>query len=354
MSVATANAAGLSYTPQAMKRIMLDLRNMEKSNLTRDGIFFHYDDSNMGVIRAMIIGPSETPYEHGFYFFNITFPYNYPFQPPAVHFETLDSKVRFNPNLYTNGKVCLSLINTWDGPKWTACQSLSSVLLSIQAMILVKDPLRNEPCYYECKDRSILDPYNMVITFENYRVAIKNMLQHPPAGFEVFLPEMKKYIVRNYIKIMNHLEHLKKTVSTAVINLSYYGGIQTNVNYEPLYMNFQEIVGNLIIEMPEEVQIQLDQKVNQLDTAVILEPSSPISADVPVFVVEQSPVIALEEIPQQQLQHSHMSKKYIKASMRLKLAELEQLCQDNGIVIHIRKKKEILEQIAGHNASLTN
>lgn len=25
-------------------------------------------------------------------------------------------KVRFNPNLYNNGKVCLSLLGTWSGP----------------------------------------------------------------------------------------------------------------------------------------------------------------------------------------------------------------------------------------------
>jgi hypothetical protein len=26
--------------------------------------------------------------------------------------------VRFNPNLYINGKVCLSLLGTWSGPSW--------------------------------------------------------------------------------------------------------------------------------------------------------------------------------------------------------------------------------------------
>lgn len=336
-SIASATSAGnatIFYTPQAIKRIMLDLRNMEKSNLTRDGIYFHYDEANVGVVRAMIIGPSETPYEHGFYFFNFRFPYNYPFQPPAVHFETLDSQVRFNPNLYTQGKVCLSLINTWDGPKWTACQSLSSILLSIQAMILVKDPLKNEPCYYECRDRSILDPYNAAITFENYRVAIKNMLQHPPAGFEVFLPEIKKYLVRNHVKIMKHLLHLKNTVAKGIINLSYYG-VHSNVNYEPLYMDFEEIVGNLILEMPEEMKLEPEPAV----PVPVLEPTVSSQGE-----QLQPPVI--EEIP------TVILKKKIKASMRLKLAELEQLCQENGISVTVHKKKEIFEQIQAHNANL--
>ncbi len=27
-------------------------------------------------------------------------------------------RVRFNPNLYNCGKVCLSLLGTWSGPSW--------------------------------------------------------------------------------------------------------------------------------------------------------------------------------------------------------------------------------------------
>ena len=34
-------------------------------------------------------------------------------------------KVRFNPNLYNDGKVCLSILGTWAGPG-RACQMLSA------------------------------------------------------------------------------------------------------------------------------------------------------------------------------------------------------------------------------------
>lgn len=43
--------------------------------------------------------------------------------------------MRFNPNLYANGKVCLSILGTWDGPSWTPGMTLSSVLLSIQTLL---------------------------------------------------------------------------------------------------------------------------------------------------------------------------------------------------------------------------
>lgn len=43
--------------------------------------------------------------------------------------------VRFNPNLYANGKVCLSILGTWEGPSWSSALGLSSVLLSIQSLL---------------------------------------------------------------------------------------------------------------------------------------------------------------------------------------------------------------------------
>lgn len=37
--------------------------------------------------------------------------------------------VRFNPNLYVCGKVCLSLLGTWSGPAW---HPATSTLLQVQ------------------------------------------------------------------------------------------------------------------------------------------------------------------------------------------------------------------------------
>ena len=59
--------------------------------------------------------------------------------------------VRFNPNLYNDGKVCLSVLNTWHGrpeEKWNPhTSSLLQVLVSIQSLILVSEPYFNEPGY---------------------------------------------------------------------------------------------------------------------------------------------------------------------------------------------------------------
>jgi ubiquitin-protein ligase len=73
-------------------------------------------------MKAIITGASGTPYAHGVYEFDLYFNDNYPKDPPKMNLMTTGhGQVRFNPNLYACGKVCLSLINTWRGhetEKW--------------------------------------------------------------------------------------------------------------------------------------------------------------------------------------------------------------------------------------------
>ena len=120
---------------KAVRRLMKDKIMMQKEHLRDEGIYIDWDDHDIYKVNAMIIGPNDTPYENGFYFFKFKFTEKFPFKPPQCKFMTIDNKVRFNPNLYASGKVCLSLLGTWAGPKWTACQNIRSLLLSIQSLL---------------------------------------------------------------------------------------------------------------------------------------------------------------------------------------------------------------------------
>ena len=104
-------------------------------------------NSRLDLLRVMITGPDGSPYANGCFFFDIILPSNYPQSAPKVQFLTTGGgKMRFNPNLYQCGKVCLSLLGTWNGPGWISGQStLLQVLISIQSLILVPDPYFNEP-----------------------------------------------------------------------------------------------------------------------------------------------------------------------------------------------------------------
>lgn len=83
---------------------------------------------------VMIKGPAKTPYEDGLFFFDFQLSANYPKAPPVCHYISYCSD-RLNPNLYEDGKVCVSLLGTWSGKGtevWTLNSTLLQVIVSIQ------------------------------------------------------------------------------------------------------------------------------------------------------------------------------------------------------------------------------
>lgn len=111
---------------------MKDLQEFYKK--PPSNIYVVADEDDMFLVHALIIGSNETPYENGFFYFvlryttftlclefslldcMLRFPYDYPYSPPKVEIMTTNCKtVRFNPNLYANGKVCMSILGTWEG-----------------------------------------------------------------------------------------------------------------------------------------------------------------------------------------------------------------------------------------------
>ena len=66
------------------------------------------------MLSFIITGPKDTPYHNGIFEFHAYLPDGYPSTVPEVLLCTTNGGTfRFNPNLYANGKVCLSLLGTW-------------------------------------------------------------------------------------------------------------------------------------------------------------------------------------------------------------------------------------------------
>lgn len=98
-----------NLTNTAAVRIKRDLTNLYIE--PPPGIFVVGDESNLKFVYAVVVGPMNTPYEGGIFYFIIKCPNDYPLQPPRVKFMTTDAgRVRFNPNLYSNGKICVSTL----------------------------------------------------------------------------------------------------------------------------------------------------------------------------------------------------------------------------------------------------
>jgi len=166
---------------KAIKRIQVDIKNVMGDDMKKQGIYYNYDEADITKGTAMILGPRDTPYEGGFYFFDVKFPNDYPFSPPAMTTLTQDGLTRFNPNMYREGKVCLSLLNTWHvGERWSGVQTLSSILLSIVSSVLIDKPLQNEPGFETKLGTPLSDIYNRMILHANLKTAFLHMIKNPP------------------------------------------------------------------------------------------------------------------------------------------------------------------------------
>jgi len=225
-----------SISKDTIQRLLKDVKSIIKNPLSDNGIYYQHDDEDMLKGYAMIVGPDETPYYGGYYFFEFNFPFDYPHSPPSVTYCTNSENIRFNPNFYTSGKVCVSLLNTWRGDQWTSCQTISTVLLTL-CSLLCKNPLLNEPgtnIYH--RD---LKNYNEIIEFCNINIAICDVVNKKQnvllKQFYRFYPVVKEIFLLNYLKYVAFIENknkpMKKLPSTV---LTDFYRLVVLINYEKL------------------------------------------------------------------------------------------------------------------------
>ena len=175
-----------------------------------EGVYFYWNpDSIDRDYKQLLIGPEDTPYEGGFFFFEATFCDQYPLYPMKMSAKTQGLGFRQHPNYYTEGKCCLSILNTWQGPPWSPALKISKVALTMKS-IFTKNPLQNEPGY---ASKPASDPicmtYEIQVEYWTLLVAVIHMLREPPRGFEVFLPICREFFMNNYQKYMERINNLR-------------------------------------------------------------------------------------------------------------------------------------------------
>ncbi|KAH9486335.1 Baculoviral IAP repeat-containing protein 6 [Psilocybe cubensis] len=145
------------------------------------GVWVRVDEVRNDAIKIMIAGPDGTPYSGGLFEFDCFMPIQYPTNPPLMQLKTTGGgSVRFNPNLYNDGKVCLSLLGTWPGrpeEQWSPKSTLLQVLVSIQSMILIDAPYYNEPGHGQANLKAPVSiQYNREISKQTVKWAIVEWL----------------------------------------------------------------------------------------------------------------------------------------------------------------------------------
>jgi ubiquitin-protein ligase len=202
----TALASGANFN-QCKKRLRVEIPTFKQDgSLPIDydsSIFVRVDQSNPMIMRMLVTGPKDTPYDSGCLIFDIYTPENYPSHCPDFKFMNHGGK-RFNPNLYGCGKVCLSILGqSYIGPsaskseKWNDTSSLLQVMVSIQSQILIENPYFNEPGYESSMGTSSGDTtsktYNENIRLYTMSSTIHALLENPDS-----YPQFKDVILNHF------------------------------------------------------------------------------------------------------------------------------------------------------------
>ena len=226
-------------TKETISRLLHDVKHIMKYPLTDNGIYYIHDDEDMLKGYALIIGQEKTPYFGGNYFFEIHYPTNYPHSPPRVTYCTNGDNIRFNPNLYKCGKVCISILNTWKGEQWTSCQTISTLLLTL-CTLLCESPLLNEPGVTE-KHKDFKN-YTSIIEYKNIDIAILGMINKTPGiypeKFHAFYSIVREHFLKNKEKIQSYLETTAVEQSTVTTITTCLYSMNVSINYPKLLDTF--------------------------------------------------------------------------------------------------------------------
>lgn len=245
-----------------IQRILLDIKELIQNPLEEQGIYYKHDDEDILKGYAMIVGPKNTPYENGYFFFLFDFPSNYPYSPPKVTFLNYSNRIRYNPNYYNCGKVCLSVLNTWKGESWSSCQTISSILL-ILCITFQEKPIYNEPGISFSDIQS--NHYNEIISYYTSRDAlclpityifkkeVKKELSEAKCYIdriylELFKNEIKSIFEKNVNEIMKHIQEKQK-------NIDQYKEQQFHCNMYSLQLSKDSIYYQSIYNFLDSIKI---------------------------------------------------------------------------------------------------
>jgi ubiquitin-protein ligase len=229
---------------RSIKRIMNDVTEIRKDPI--DGVSFYQCEENVKCIYVVIAGPKDSAYEDGLYFFQFHFPDDYPHNPPKVKFlNWQNNTTRMHPNMYVDGKLCMSHLGTWEGPSWTSVMSLSTIILDIQS-IMDDNPLKNEPGYEKNSDSIEHNKYKRVIQYYNYRDFVgksiecvfnsNDIIKEHNSYIEYFKDFIKDYYIKKGNHIIQQLDKLKVLYPAKTSVSTAYQSTNAVINYSDLYV----------------------------------------------------------------------------------------------------------------------
>jgi len=190
----------------AERRLMSELQQLRKEKW----VHLDFDDANMRKwnLGLMVVNPDSV--FRGAYFkvrplnpslersnfltamqAEMTFPKNYPIDPPSFRF--VDNKYLFHPNIYSDGRLCISILHApgedemsgeMASERWSPLQGVESVLRSV--LLLLDNPEIGSPANV---DAGVVYRDNREEYDKKAKMAVEKSQKDIPAGVKVPTPE---------------------------------------------------------------------------------------------------------------------------------------------------------------------
>jgi len=178
-----------SMSTQAVARLQKELKELTKNPVEGFKVELA-DEASLFEWNVYIAGPPDTNYSTGIFKANLKFPEEYPNAPPVMKFLS----DFWHPNVYPDGKVCISILHTPDPMNtdekeeetWRPIQTVESILVSVCSMLA--DPNFSSPANVDASVELRKTP-------EAYRKRVAKLVEKSkkelPTNFE--MPKAKKH-----------------------------------------------------------------------------------------------------------------------------------------------------------------
>lgn len=202
-------------------------------------MYINFSEQNMTEFKIMFFGPPESVFHNGIFLFKFNISNDYPFTVPKVTFLTGGIvNARMHPNLYKEGKVCLSILNTWGSNEWSPLLTIEKIILTIKGL-LDDNPISHEPGYEKRKN----DAYNIYSSYYTLKsiVDVYNFYNENNEN-----NDNEKQIIKNHIK-ENFNDISKKIDEIEIHNNKSYQTIHHNaiINIENLRKKLFDLYNNI-------------------------------------------------------------------------------------------------------------
>ena len=228
-------------------------------------------------IKFLIAGSRGSPYEHGLFEFDLYLPPDYPNKAPQCNIITTgNGKIRFNPNLYNTGKVCLSLLGTWRGEtieNWDPkISNLTQLLISISSIVMNDNIGENEPGWESLttSDKGLLEneAYSNIVRLGNIKYAMIEMIKNPPPCFRevvnnYFLLKGDEIIKDIYLWLERNKVAEVQYSGIANQNMSWCTELKNKGEYEKQINKDVEELTKLIEGLKEKDKLETLKKKNK-------------------------------------------------------------------------------------------